>query len=63
MLCIFVHDTSRNKLYIIGYGLSLSLAVKFTRNKSRRAWSVPVLDSGKTVKGLKACNTLLIKFM
>ena len=31
----------------------LSLALKYTRNKSYGAWSLPVWDSGKTVKWLR----------
>ena len=52
MLYIFIHDTIRNKLYMVGCWLELSLSVKYTRNKSWGAWSLPIWDSGKTVKWL-----------
>ena len=50
MSCIFIHDPFRNKLQRGGYWLELSLSVKYTRNKTRGAWSRPVWDSGKTVE-------------
>ena len=53
MLCIFIHDPFQNKLQIVGCWLELSLSVKYARNKSRGAWSLPVWDSDKTVKWLR----------
>ena len=49
MLCIFILDTFQNKLYIVGCWLAVSLAVKYARNKSHRAWSLSVWDTDKTL--------------
>ena len=59
MLCIFIHEKFLNKLCIVGCSLVLSIAVKYTRNKSHRAWSLPVWDTDKTVKGLILQRALL----
>ena len=48
----FTQDIFQNKLYIVGCWLGLSFVVKCTRNKSHRAWSLPVRDTGATFKEL-----------
>ena len=52
-LCIFIHDIQRNKSYIVGCWLALSVAARYTRRKSHSARSLPVWETGTRFKEFK----------